>query len=503
MKSRVVFVVLTMICALGLGLRGAEAQQADALKRAQNAFDKAQDDFVAGRYDDAAKGFDDAYQARQFPQFLYNAGACHHMKGKKTSDAAPAIASYEQAVGYYKKYLAADPQAGDKAKVEKAIGVLETEIKRLKDTAVGPGSGSGSGSGETPTATPVQPSQEVQALGDVKVRGLVVIESEPQNATIYLDDRKKGPFAQTPWSGSIEGEHKIIVEKRGHVVAEKSITGDPNKLTVLSFVMGKEDFMGWIDIKSNIPKSEVFIDDQKIGSVGTTPYSQYIKPGKHTFWVTIEGYDTYKQEIEIIPGGTHEINANLKGSPIGKLNVLGFGIEDSTIYVDGKIACERGPCLKSLPEGEHTVTVTRPGMKPYSRRVRIQAKTETNVKVTLAPKPSRSDAVIAYVLSGAFTAGGIFLGLQSQKYRDELRKEIDTGQPTPPDSRDGRYTKGKAFAIAADATFAIAGITALTAIYYTFRDKGAPSTGLIDVRAIALTPQLGSGYAGVGMEVNW
>ena len=57
--------------------------------------------------------------------------------------------------------------------------------------------------------------------------------------------------------------------------------------------------------------------------------------------------------------------------------------------------------------------------------------------------------------------------------------------------------------IAADATFAIAGITALTAIYYTFRDKGAPSTGLIDVRAIALTPQVGSGYAGVGMEVNW
>ncbi len=502
MKSRVVFVVLMVLCALGLGSREIRAQQADALKKAQNAFDQAQNDFVAGKYDDAAKGFDDAYNARQFPQFLYNAGACHHMKGKKTSDAVPAIASYEQAVTYYKKYLAADPQAADKPKVEKAIGVLETEIKRLKDASVGTGSGSGSGSA-APVAAPVQPSPEVNALGDAKVRGLIVIESEPQNATIYLDDRKKGPFAQTPWSGAIEGEHKIIVEKRGFVIAEKPISGDPNKLTVLSFVMGKEDFMGWIDIKSNIPKSEVFIDNQSIGSVGKTPYSQYIKPGKHVFWVTIEGYDTYKQEIEIIPGGTHEVNANLKGAPIGKLNVLGFGIEDSTIYVDGKIACERGPCLKSLTEGEHDVTVTRPGMKPYSRRVRIQAKTETNVKVTLAPKPGRSDAVIAYVLSAAFAGGGVFLGLQSQKYRDDLRKEIDTGQPTPPDSRDPRYTKGKAFAIAADATFAIAGITALTAIYYTFRDKGSPSTGLIDVRAIALTPQVGSGYAGVGMEVKW
>lgn len=498
MKSRVVFVVLSLFCAIGLGSRGAVAQpSASALATAQKAFDQAQNDFVAGKYDEAAKGFDEAYQARQFPQFLYNAGACHHMKGKKASDAA----AYEQAVSYYKKYLAADPQAPDKAKVEKAIGVLDTEIKRLKDAAM-VGSGSGSGSAGTPVAAPA-PSQDVQNLGDAKVRGLVVIESEPQNATIYLDDRKKGPYAQTPWSGALEGEHKIIIEKRGYVMAEKSISGDPNKLTILSVVMGKEDFMGWVDIKSNIPKSDVYIDDQSIGAVGKTPYSQYIKPGKHTFWVTIEGYDTYRQEIEVLPGGTHEVTANLKGSPTGKLNVLGFGIEDSTIYVDGKVACERGPCLKSLPEGEHTVTVTRPGMKPYSRRIRIQAKTETNVKVTLAPKPSRSDAVIAYILAGAFAGGGAFLGLQANKYRDELRKEIDSGVPTPPDSNDPRYTKGKAFAIAADATFAIAGITALTAIYYTFRDKGAPSTGLIDVRAIALTPQIGSGYAGVGMEVNW
>lgn len=504
MKSRVVFVVLMVICALGWSTRESRAQNADALKKAQSAFDQAQADFVAGKYDEAAKGFDDAYNARQFPQFLYNAGACHHMKGKKATDVPVSIGSYESAVSYYKKYLAADPQAADKPKVEKAIGVLEGEIKRLKDASVGPGPGSGSGSGSG-SGAPVSaaPSQEVQALGDAKVRGLVVIESEPQNATIYLDDRKKGAFAQTPWSGTLEGEHKIIIEKKNYMELEKTLSGDPNKLLVLSVVLGTTGTTGWLEVKSNIPKSEVFIDDQKIGAVGTTPFSKNMTPGKHKIWVTIDGYNTHEEEINVDRGGTYEVNAVLKGSPTGKLNVLGFGIEDSTIYVDGKLACERGPCLKSLTEGEHTVTVTRPDMKPYSRRIRIQAKTETNVKVTLAPKPSRSDAVIAYILSGAFAGGGVFLGLQANKYRDDLRKEIDTGQPTPPDTRDGRYTKGKAFAIAADATFAIAGITALTAIYYTFRDKGAPSTGLIDVRAIALTPQVGSGYAGLGMEVNW
>ena len=504
MKSRVVSVVWAGICAaiLMVAAAPAHAQSADALKKAQQAFDNAQLDYLQGKYDEAAQGFQDAYAARQFPQFLYNVGAAFHMKGKKQSDAA----AYQKAVDYYKKYLAEDPGASDKPKVEKAIGVLEAEIKRLKDVpAVGAGSGSdagsGAGSGSAAVAV-VAPSAEVQSLGDVKVRGLVVVESDPANSTIYLDDKKKGPFATTPWSGSLDGEHKIIIEKRGYKVAEKTISADPSKLFVLTAVMAQEDYLGWVEISSNVPGAEIFIDDKSVGAVGRTPLSQNIKPGKHTFWISTEGYDEYKEEVDVIAGETHAIKAALKGAPVGKLNVIGLGIEDSTISIDGKVACERGPCLKALQQGDHVVTVTRSGFKPYTRRVTIQAKTAMSVTVSLAPKPSRSDAVVAYVLAAGFGGGGIFLGLQANKYRDQLRDEISAGNP-PPDSNDPRFTKGKIFAIAADATFVVAGITALTAVYYTFRDKGAPSTALIDVRALALQPQIGPGYAGLGMEAHW
>src|SRR5262245_28335793 len=177
--------------------------QSPELNKAQASFDKAQTDYLQGKFDEAAKGFQEAYAARPFPQFLYNVGASYHMKGKKGSD----VEAYGKAVTFYKRYLTEEPNAGDKAKVEKAIGVLEAEVKRLKEPSTTPGSGSGSGSAAAPQQTP---SQEVQNLGDVKVRGLVVIITEPQNATIYLDDKKKGAFATTPWSGSIEGEHKLI-----------------------------------------------------------------------------------------------------------------------------------------------------------------------------------------------------------------------------------------------------------------------------------------------------
>jgi len=234
-----------LICALAIS-SPASAQPADALKKAQAAFDQAQLDYLQGKYDEAASGFESAFAARQFPQFLYNVGASFHMKGKKASDAD----AYTKAVDAYRRYLAADPQAPDKAKVEKAIGVLEAEIKRIKEAAaVQPGAGSAA-------PPPTTPSQEVEQLGDVKVRGLIVIESEPQNASIYLDDKKKGVFATTPWSGSLEGEHKVIIEKRGFMVSESTVAADPSKLFVLRAVLGKEDFLGWIEVASNVPGAD-------------------------------------------------------------------------------------------------------------------------------------------------------------------------------------------------------------------------------------------------------
>ncbi|HTJ46913.1 MAG TPA: PEGA domain-containing protein [Kofleriaceae bacterium] len=462
-----------------------------ALKIAQSAFDEGQVAFLSGDFDKAADNFKKAYDARPFPQFLYNIAASYHRKGKAKSDPD----AYDKAVTYYKRYLDEDKNAQDRDKVEKAISVLEGEAKRLRATPT-PGGGSGS------SAPPAAPSKEVEQLGEAGIRGLMVIESSPQGATIYLDGKDKGPFGTTPWSGTVQGEHTISVEKRGYKIAEKRIAADPSKLTVLSFVIAEEDYLGWLEIKSNVPGADIFLDDKAVGAIGKTPYSGNFKPGKHTVWVSADGYDEYQQQIEVIAGEAAEVNAALKGSPVGYLNLRGPGIEDSKIYVDDQILCERGPCRKPVKEGEHTIVIRRPGYKPYIRRMEIQAKTETSIKVDLSPEPGRADAIVTYVISAGFLGGGIYLGMQSSKLHDDIQKQIDSGMP-PPDQNDPRFQRGKIYAIAADAAFGLAAITALTAVYYTFREKGAPSAATIDVRAVALTPEIGPGYAGLGLEVHW
>jgi hypothetical protein len=155
-----------------------------------------------------------------------------------------------------------------------------------------------------------------------------------------------------------------------------------------------------------------------------------------------------------------------------------------------------------VPEGTHEITVKRDGYKTYSRRITIAAKTETSIKVQLAPKPGRTDAVVAYVLTAGFGAGAWYLGTQAKNLKTELADDIAAGMP-PVDNNDPRFLRGKIYAIAADGCMAIAGITFLTAVYYTFRDKGPASRGQIDVHTLALQPQIGPTYAGLGMEARW
>jgi len=484
MKLRLLLVVSIVLGGLAVG---SSARADDTLTRAREHFDKAQQLYAGGKYTDAAAEFDAAYAERPFAQFLFNVGACYEK-----------LQQYDKAVEYYSRYLSDDPAATDKESVQKRIEVLKKEAARLEAAPPPP---------ETDPNAPkpeVAPSEAVKQLGDVKIRGLVVIESDPAGALIYLDSKKNKPLSKTPWNGTLEGEHTIYIERKGYKPVERRFTPDPNTIFALVFSLAEQDYLGWIEIKSNIPGANIYIDDKAIGVFAKTPYSGNIKPGKHKIWVTTEGYNEYETEVNIVPGETHTVEAKIEGTPVGWLNLRGTGIDRAAIYVDGKVLCERGPCRKAIPEGSHTVKIKRNGYKTYTRKLDVQAKTEIILRPSLAKEPGRADAVWAYVFTGVFLGGGIYLGIQANSIRDELDKDINNNMgAVPPDSKDPRFTRGKLFAIGADAAYALAGVTALTAIYYTFRDKGRPSTGSIDVRAVAIEPHISPTYAGLGMEVTW
>jgi len=126
------------------------------------------------------------------------------------------------------------------------------------------------------------------------------------------------------------------------------------------------------------------------------------------------------------------------------------------------------------------------------------------MRANLAKSPSRRDAYVSYLFAAALAGGGYWLGTKAQKIEDQVADEIAAGAP-PPDNKDPRLTlgfntnNGPIYSIASGAAYGLSATTFLLAVYYTFRDKGKPSTGTSDIRAISFEPTLNPEYAGLGL----
>ena len=485
----------------------ANPPQVGSVDNARDLFNKAQDYYLAKDFAKAAEGFKASYNAFPSEAVLYNIASAYEMSGKLNRDPV----ALQQAVDYYGQYVKASPNATDIGKVTERIIRINGRIVDIQKNPAPTGpqpvlDANGQpviGPDGKPITQAPPPPAPLAADEVVQARGLIVIESDPGDANDYIDDKKNGLVGHTPWSGAMDGAHRVIIEKRGYVPHEHTMPTSADRLVVYHADLKQDTNLGWVEIKTpGVIGADIYIDSKDDGVRGHTPFAGNLPSGPHTFWISADGYEEYKEVKDVVAGENQTIQTKLKGSPVGYINVRGDGIDESTIVIDGKVACERGPCRKPLTEGEHTLLVRRNDFKPLRRKIQITAKNENTIKVTLAPIPGRGDAIFMYVLTGIFAGGGIYAGNHSQQLHDALQTDIKNGNP-PISSNDPRFNQGMYYAIGADAAFGIAGITFLTALYYTFRDKGPVSMSVSDAKSLALTPQLSPGYAGLGMEVRW
>ncbi len=473
MKLKLTLASLAMIAQVLLFGATGHAQDA-SLTAARAAFDRAQVHYMAGDYAKAAVEFEAAYASRPFPQFLFNIGASHEK-----------LRDYAKAVSYYERYIKETKDDDEKKQTAKRIEVLKKEIERIKATP-------------PDAANPDEQSAEVKALAEAKIRGGIVIESQPQGAEIFLDDKNGKSIGRTPLNLQLSGQHRIFFVKEGYKPVDREVNTGSDKLVILVVAMAEEDYLGFVEITSNVPQSDIYVDDKAQGVYKQTPWKGNLPPGKHKIWITKEGYDEFSQEINVVAGQTQRVKATLSGGPVGYVNVRGPETDRNKIYVDGKILCQRGPCRRPLREGDHTIRVRRSDYKTYQRNISIQAKTELTVYAKLAKKPGRGDAIFAYVMTAAFAGGGIYALSRGKNLRDDLKAEIaDNGGGVT--QSDGRFTQGKIWTGVGFAGVGLAAVSGAFALYYTFRDKGPPSTGTVDVKAVTLTPTIGNGYAGLGL----
>jgi len=443
----------------------AQEQAADpALQEAKAAFEEAQVMYTKEQYAEAAAKFLGAFDKKPFSSFLFNAAVAF----EKARQLAKAVEIFE-------RYLSVDPGARDAAEVKARIDSLKAVLA--------PAPAKGKEAAE---------KAAVAVLPAMATKGLVIIESKPAGASVFLNDVASGVFANTPWQGSLEPKPvKLILEAKGFKRETREINPSPDKVLEVYISMSEEHFLGWIEVVSNVPGAEVFIDRKEIGAIGRTPYSGHLKPGKHTLWVGRSGYETAHKEIDVGPGTatTHSMNLELIG--YGTLKA-GKSTEGGKLSVDGAQVCVL-PCEQQLKPGEHSLSVQKEDMENYTGKLMVNRADVTMMDISYSPKPSRVRAWTYAVFSAALYAGGIALGLKGNQVKDDI--ESDLKDPSKlASTNDSRTSTGKYYYIGADVCLGLGLITTALAVW-NFLESGPPSTATFKTTNIAGPPPTKVGFA--------
>ncbi|HZL20286.1 MAG TPA: PEGA domain-containing protein [Polyangia bacterium] len=497
------------------------------LTEAKDAFEAAQNAFVRGEYDKAAARFLEAYEKKPYPAFLFNV-AVSYEKAKLL----------EKAKEYFERYLKVDPNASDAAQVKARLDVIaqllapppapvplpaappptgappvagtapvpgapvpgETPAASAGSAAPGsaPVAGISPASGAPPTAVaPLPASAPPPVLPDIDTKGLIVIDSKPQGATIYLNDKRTGPFGKTPWHGSLESKPvRLLLESKGYKPEERAISPRPDKLIDVYIALSEEHYLGWIEIVSNVPGADVFIDRKDIGAIGRTPFTGQLKPGKHTVYLEKFGWQATQQEIDVPPGTATQHTLTMPPSQSGWITITGRTTAGGRLVIDEKFGCAT-PCRAEIAPGKHKILVEKKGMEDYETDLELGRGIETAIEVQMSPRPPRTRAISTSIVALVFIGAGAYVGHLSQQAKDGLDSDIANHQLI--DNNDPRFLRGKVEAIGADVLYGLGAIIAATAVYGLL-EHGPDSTGVAEHKAISFAPVFGPDGAGLAFS---
>jgi hypothetical protein len=506
-RSRAVtYGALAVLVVLGAGRAHADEAAPDKeLRLAKESFEAAQTAFVREEWEKAADRFLSAFGHKPFPAFLFNAAVAFE-KAKRL----------DQAKEYFERYVAIDANASDAGQVRARIDALAKLLAPPPPppdgsgtvlpttpgapppppgTPAAPSTPGAPGTPGTPPAPPVAPvAPEPLALPSFDTKGLVVIDSKPQGATIYLNDKRSGPFGQTPWHGSLEPKAiRLILESKGFKPEERSVTPQSDKLVDIYIALSEEHYLGWIEVISNAIGAQVFIDRKDIGAIGRAPFTGHLKPGKHTIYLERQGFAPTEKTIEVKPGTATQYNVAMEKTNTGWINVVGRETRGGRLIVDGKLACTT-PCRAEVAPGKRHVIVEKEGSEDYESDVEVVRTTETTVDIQVfSARPPKTRAISTAVTALVILGGGAYLGYLSDKTKDSLDADIKAGKPI--DNGDGRFLRGKLEAIGADVLFGFGAIVTISAVV-TLLSHGPETTGAVDSKSLSFAPTLGPDGSG-------
>lgn len=217
------------------------------------------------------------------------------------------------------------------------------------------------------------------------------INSSPQQATIFVDDRKYGVVGYTPFKVTlVDGDYKIILELKGYKTEERNLRvgyGIADQLVVLQ----REIAPGMLKVlvaDPNVGGARLVVDGQVQGPV---PQDVKVAVGRHLVEISKEGFLPFSQWVEVEEGQVIALAPVLRPVEIAKPQ--GSLLVDSTpsgadVAIDGRKISDKTPTVvDQLTEGVHVLEVSKPPAKAFKDTIYIKAGERTKLTAKLEEPP--------------------------------------------------------------------------------------------------------------------
>jgi outer membrane receptor protein involved in Fe transport len=207
---------------------------------------------------------------------------------------------------------------------------------------------------------------------------ILKVVTDPPGATLYLDRKDLGQRGAGPQTlGLTPGTFRVIAEAPGYedaISPPTSIQAGATATVDLKLVR----ILGTVHVAGEEANgATVRVDSEEAPPACTAPCDLQLPPGRHTLYVSREGYKTFVTLVDVIAKQAITTRPSVEAKT-GSL-VVSTDEPGATVEIDG-FARGPTPALLTLPVGRHDVRVTMRGFRTIARTIHVESNAETRLE---------------------------------------------------------------------------------------------------------------------------